>query len=80
MSRKRVWNSIIRRRKKNHLDLSSKEDSDSEGVSPLLGRVSTLPARGSRQRHTMDPEMSTLIEHDPDHLLGELFEEENISP
>lgn len=27
MSRKKVWNSIMRRKKKNHLDLSPKDDS-----------------------------------------------------
>ncbi|KAM0733374.1 hypothetical protein ACS0PU_012923 [Formica fusca] len=69
MSRKKVWNSIMRRKKKNHLDLSPKDDSPTSGnVSPLLRRVSTLPRRGSQHRHTLDPELSSLREHDSNHL------------
>ncbi|XP_076161086.1 uncharacterized protein LOC143143581 [Ptiloglossa arizonensis] len=68
MSRKKVWNSIVRRKKKNHLDLAGRDESDSGSVSPLLRRVSTFPRRGSQHRHTMDPEMSALNEYDPNHL------------
>ncbi|XP_011052575.1 PREDICTED: uncharacterized protein LOC105144986 [Acromyrmex echinatior] len=71
MSRKKVWNSIMRRKKKNHLELNSKdENSPSGNVSPLL-RVSTLPRRGSQHRHTLDPELSSLREHDNNHLFVE---------
>lgn len=31
MSRKKVWNSIMRRKKKNHLDLSSKDENSPTG-------------------------------------------------
>ncbi|KAG7209215.1 hypothetical protein KM043_015344 [Ampulex compressa] len=71
MSRKKVWNSIVRRKKKNHMDLKSKDENSSTSVSPLLRRVSTLPRRGSQQRHTLDPEMSSLREHDPNLLFPE---------
>nr|XP_031836905.1 uncharacterized protein LOC116428870 [Nomia melanderi] len=73
MSRKKVWNSIMRRKKKNHLDLSGREESDSGSVSPLLRRVSTLPRSGMELRHTMGPEMSKLCvyTHDPSHFFME---------
>ncbi|XP_076383870.1 uncharacterized protein LOC143261143 [Megalopta genalis] len=71
MSRKKVWNSIIRRKKKNHMDFSGKEESDSGSASPLLRRVTTFPRSGMKMRHTMDPDMSMLCVHDPNHLFVE---------
>ncbi|XP_050472003.1 ras GTPase-activating protein raskol isoform X9 [Bombus huntii] len=71
MSRKKVWNSIVRRKRRNHLDLSGKEESDAGSVSLLLRRVSTLPRRGLQQRHTLDPELSSLSEHDSNRLIVE---------
>ncbi|KAL0112304.1 hypothetical protein PUN28_011972 [Cardiocondyla obscurior] len=70
MSRKKVWNSIMRRKKKNLLDLNSTDENSLGNVSPLL-RVSTLPRRGSQHRHTLDPELSSLREHDNNHLFVE---------
>ncbi|XP_050472006.1 ras GTPase-activating protein raskol isoform X11 [Bombus huntii] len=35
MSRKKVWNSIVRRKRRNHLDLSGKEESDAGSVCEL---------------------------------------------
>lgn len=40
-------------------------------IAPLLRRVSTLPRRGSQYRHTLDPELSSLREHDSNHLFVE---------
>lgn len=48
MSRKKVWNSIVRRKRKNHLDLSGKEETYSGSFCKLdflgieLSRVSLL--------------------------------------
>ncbi|KAL2736190.1 ras GTPase-activating protein raskol isoform X10 [Vespula maculifrons] len=67
MSRKKVWNSIIRRKKK--IDSS---DESPENLSPQLRRVSsTVSRRGSQQRHTLDPELSSLRERDTNHLFVE---------
>ena len=42
MSRKKVWNSIVRRKRKNHLDLSGKEESDAGSVCKWWDRANAF--------------------------------------
>ncbi|XP_014219486.1 uncharacterized protein LOC106647548 [Copidosoma floridanum] len=66
MSHKKVWNSILRRRKKNRLVLDNESGDSSGSVSPLLRRASRTASKqgsGSQQRHTFDIERI-----DPDQL------------
>ncbi|KAK2575000.1 hypothetical protein KPH14_008754 [Odynerus spinipes] len=51
--------------------VSLREANTASPIAPLLRRVSTLPRRGSQQRHTLDPELSSLRERDNDHLFVE---------
>ncbi|CAL1684079.1 unnamed protein product [Lasius platythorax] len=51
--------------------VSLREANTASPIAPLLRRVSTLPRRGSQHRHTLDPEMSSLREHDSNHLFVE---------
>ncbi|XP_061928894.1 ras GTPase-activating protein raskol isoform X11 [Apis cerana] len=49
--------------------VSLREANTASPIAPLLRRVSTLPRRGLQQRHTLDPELSSLSEHDPNRLI-----------
>ncbi|XP_014482654.1 PREDICTED: probable Ras GTPase-activating protein isoform X5 [Dinoponera quadriceps] len=51
--------------------VSLREANTASPIAPLLRRVSTLPRRGSQHRHTLDPELSSLREHDNNHLFVE---------
>ncbi|XP_072744017.1 ras GTPase-activating protein raskol isoform X8 [Anoplolepis gracilipes] len=51
--------------------VSLREANTASPIAPLLRRVSTLPRRGSQHRHTLDPKLSSLREHDNSHLFVE---------
>ncbi|XP_018392412.1 PREDICTED: uncharacterized protein LOC108771588 [Cyphomyrmex costatus] len=51
--------------------VSLREANTASPIAPLLRRVSTLPRRGSQHRHTLDSELSSLSEHDNNHLFVE---------
>ncbi|XP_043518779.1 uncharacterized protein LOC122533272 isoform X2 [Frieseomelitta varia] len=51
--------------------VSLREANTASPIAPLLRRVSTLPRRGLHQRHTLDPELSSLSEHDTNRLVVE---------
>ncbi|XP_048259993.1 ras GTPase-activating protein raskol isoform X10 [Bombus terrestris] len=51
--------------------VSLREANTASPIALLLRRVSTLPRRGLQQRHTLDPELSSLSEHDSNRLIVE---------